>query len=66
MGYYPIALQNATGMEIPTIIIKKGDPEWDKAYQNWKKGEHSTNSPEWEKGICCCKFKLKEKNKQTI
>jgi hypothetical protein len=47
-------LQNASnfpGNPIPTIVIKKGDDEWEQAYKNWLIGKNPTDSEEWKKGV---------------
>lgn len=54
MGNTISKLSNASafpGNPDPTIVIKKGDPEWDEAYQNWISGKNPTNSVEWKKGV---------------
>ena len=39
------------GCEAPTIVIQKGDLEWEEAYANWLDGKNPTASKEWKKGI---------------
>lgn len=52
-----VKLQNQTdfwaeiGLEPPTIVIKKGDPEWEEAYGNWLAQKDPTSSKEWKKGV---------------
>lgn len=50
----PSALQNQSsnaGNPAPTIKIGSTDPEWDKAFTQWKAGKPPTDSPEWKKGV---------------
>lgn len=55
MPYEITSLSNSNPQGIPftapTILIKKGDKEWNKAFENWLKGKPPTDSPEWKKGI---------------
>ena len=55
MAYSIKTLQNVSGSsncgEKPTIVIEKGSPQWEMAYENWKQGKFPTASPEWKKGV---------------
>ena len=49
MGYKIVKLQNHP--LDPTIVISKGDPEWEAAYQEWTNGKNPTNAIDWKKGV---------------
>lgn len=48
-------LQNASyaGCHVgnPTIKIVEGEPEWQKAYNNWLAGKPPTDAPDWQLGV---------------
>jgi hypothetical protein len=56
MGYKVYKLQNTSGFssEKPSIIIQKGDPGWEIAYNKWLRGENPTDSELWKYGIFAC------------
>jgi len=50
MGYEVYKLKNVP-QDDPDIVIEKGTPEWDEAYQRWLDGKNPTDSKFWKKGI---------------
>jgi len=49
MGYEVVKIQN--DIDKPTIIVAKGDKEWEEAFAKWLKGGNPTDSKEWKKGV---------------
>ena len=48
----------------PTVIVQKGDANWDEAYQNWLDGKNPTDSKEWKKGVIAVCDWSKEREKK--
>ena len=56
MAYAVYKIQNTSELsgDKPDIVITKGDPEWDEAFEAWKQWKNPTDSKLWKKGVFAC------------